>query len=150
MKIRNINSLERGINSIYGTETRDGPIDKANAFARTITSLSDEKHQLHMQTLAKDIDAQGQKVADRADIKEFEKYRAMIREFMDEVVSHGVSFSRENSYEARGRHRYTATIRVVNEKLDALARDLLEEHAESIDILQKMGEIHGLILDMML
>ncbi|MDR1117337.1 MAG: YaaR family protein [Oscillospiraceae bacterium] len=150
MKIQNINNLDRSITSPHGIENHDGAQDKAVEFRRTLTTLSDDKHVGRLQELIGDIDKQAAKLGKRADINEFVKYRKLIRDFMDEVISNGYEFSKENSFEARGRHRFFATVNTVNEKLDAMAKEVLESQSENINLLDKIDDIRGLLVDMML
>jgi uncharacterized protein YaaR (DUF327 family) len=51
--------------------------------------------------MKKGIDEQGARLSDKVDVKEFEKYRRLIREFLDEIVSNGYNFSREDAYASR-------------------------------------------------
>jgi uncharacterized protein YaaR (DUF327 family) len=97
-----------------------------------------------------EIDEQGKRLSDRVDVREFEKYRRLIREFLDEIVSNGYTFSREDAYASRGRHRYIATVRTVDEKLDALGKEVMKEQADKIEILHKIDDIRGLLLDLMM
>ena len=150
MKIRNVNNLEQGLPGLRGVDLHSDEPDKVVVFHKTLTTLSKEQHTAHLQGLIKQIDEQGARLGQRADIKEFERYRQLIRSFIDEVVSHGYSFSKENSFEARGRHRFFATVKLVDEKLDALAKEVLSEQADSIAIVHQIDDIRGLILDMML
>ncbi len=66
---------------------------------------------------------------------------------MNEVISRSHSFSRENFLDRKGRHRVYGIIRLVDENLDALAQELMSEEKDNISILQKIGDIRGLILD---
>jgi len=100
--------------------------------------------------MKQEIDEQGKRLADRVDVKDFEKYRRLIREFLDEIVSNGYTFSREDAYASRGKHRYIATVRVVDEKLDALGKEVLKEQADKIEILNRIDDIRGLLLDLMM
>ena len=98
-------------------------------------------------SLMKDITEQGEKIAKHMDIADMRRYRATIREFMNEVVSHSHEFSRENFLDRRGRHRVYGIIRKVDEQLDDLATELLKDEKDNIAILQKVGDIRGLLLD---
>jgi len=97
-----------------------------------------------------DIDEQGKRLADRVDVKELEKYRRLIRDFLDEIVSNGYTFSREDAYASRGKHRYIATVKVIDEKLDALGKEVMKDQADQIEILNSIDDIRGLILDLMM
>lgn len=130
---------------IHGIKTAEPAI-----FRRTLTDLSKEMYVTHLQEMKKAIDEQGERLADRADVREYEKYRRLIREFLDEIVSNGYSFSRENAYASRGRHRYIATVQIIDEKLDELGKEVIKEHADQIEILNRIDDIRGLLLDLMM
>ncbi len=83
----------------------------------------------------------------RMDVTDMKKYRALIKEFMNEIVNRSHKFSRENFLDRRGRHRVYGIIRLVDEKLDELAQELVKEECDKIAILAKVDEIRGLLLD---
>ena len=97
--------------------------------------------------MMEEIVMQGDKIVKRMDIKDMRRYRTLIKEFMNEIVNRSHKFSRENFLDRRGRHRVYGIIRLVDEKLDELAQALVSEQCDKIDILAKVGEIRGLLLD---
>ena len=58
------------------------------------------------------------------DVRDMKYYRALIQEFMNEIVSRSHKFSRENFLDRRGRHRVYGMIKLVDENLDQLAAEL--------------------------
>lgn len=112
-----------------------------------MSRVSDENLQAHLTSLMEEITMQGERISKHKDIKDMRKYRSLIKEFMNEIVSRSHSFSRENFLDRRGRHRVYGIIRLVDENLDELARELMKEEKDNITILQKIGDIRGLILD---
>ena len=90
---------------------------------------------------------EGQKLAKRRDVKDMKHYRGLVKDFLNEVVTHSHSFSRENFLDRRGRHRVYGIIRLVDENLDQLAQELMKDEKDNLAILEKIGEIEGLLLD---
>ena len=150
MRVSGQKATESGIVTVRSTETRSADDPGSSAFRRTLTDLSHEMYTARLSDMKKEIDEQGKLLADRVDVKELEKYRRLIREFLDEIVSNGYTFSREDAYASRGKHRYIATVKIVDEKLDALGKEVLKEHADKIEILNKVDDIRGLLLDLMM
>ena len=72
--------------------------------------------------MMQEITMQGDKIVKRMDVTDMKKYRALIKEFMNEIVNRSHKFSRENFLDRRGRHRVYGIIRLVDEKLDELAQ----------------------------
>lgn len=97
--------------------------------------------------MMEEIVMQGDKIVKRMDVRDMRKYRTLIKEFMNEIVNRSHKFSRENFLDRRGRHRVYGIIRLVDEKLDELAQELVNEECDKISILAKVDEIRGLLLD---
>ena len=98
--------------------------------------------------MMEEITRQGDKLKKRRDIRDMKRYRSMIKDFLNEVVSRSHNFSRENFLDRKGRHRVYGIIRLVDKNLDELAQALLKDEKDDLEILQKIGEIEGLILDL--
>ena len=96
--------------------------------------------------MMQEITMQGDKIVKRMDVTDMKKYRALIKEFMNEIVNRSHKFSRENFLDRRGRHRVYGIIRLVDEKLDELAQELVKDECDKIAILAKVDEIRGLLL----
>ncbi len=97
--------------------------------------------------MMEEIVMQGDKLVKRMDVRDMRRYRSLIKEFMNEIVNRSHKFSRENFLDRRGRHRVYGIIRLVDEKLDELAQELVKDEQDKISILAKVGEIRGLLLD---
>lgn len=111
------------------------------------SQVSDADLQAHLTTLMEEITMQGERIAKHKDIRDMRKYRSLIKDFMNEIVSRSHSFSRENFLDRKGRHRVYGIIRLVDETLDELAQELVKDEKDNLTILQKIGDIRGLILD---
>lgn len=125
-------------------ETGDG------SFKFTLASaITDADLQAKVDMLLSDITAQGNRLAEHMDIRDMRQYRELIREFMNEVVYRSHKFSRENFLDRRGRHRVYGLIKLIDTNLDELAQELVKDEKDHISILSKIGEIRGLLLDIL-
>lgn len=109
--------------------------------------IEEEGLQARLLNLMEDITMQGNRISKKMDVRDMKRYRGLIKEFMNEIVSRSHSFSRENFLDRRGRHRVYGIIRLVDETLDDLAQELVKDEKDHITILAKIGEIRGLLLD---
>lgn len=109
--------------------------------------IAEEGLQARLLTLMEDITMQGNRISKKMDVRDMKRYRGLIKEFMNEIVSRSHSFTRENFLDRRGRHRVYGIIRLVDETLDDLAQELVKDEKDHIAILAKIGEIRGLLLD---
>lgn len=101
-----------------------------------------------LKQMMEDIAAQGERLAKHVDIKDMKRYRELIRDFVNEVVANSHEFSRENFLDRRGRHRVYGLVKLVDKELDELAQELMKEEKNGLNILAKVDEIKGLLLDM--
>lgn len=130
------------VEQAQNTQPTDG------SFKFTLASHIEEAElQARLQTLMEEITMEGQKLSKRRDVKDMRHYRGLVKEFLNEVVTHSHSFSRENFLDRRGRHRVYGIIRLVDENLDQLAQELMKDEKDNLAILNKIGEIQGLLLD---
>ena len=108
-----------------------------------------EEHdlQVRLSSIIQEITRQGDRISKKMDVRDMKKYRALIKEFMNEVVSRSHKFSRENFLDRKGRHRVYGIIRQVDDTLDELARELVKDEKDHIAVLNKIDEIRGLMLD---
>ncbi len=134
--------------AVMNTESA-APVESTdNGFKFALTSaIEDADLQQQLERMLKDITLQGELIARHMDIRDMKKYRAQIKDFLNEVVNRSHKFSRENFLDRRGRHRVYGIVRLVDSNLDELAQELCEEEKDHIKILSKIGEITGLLLD---
>jgi len=117
-------------------------------FSFTLKRLSDEGLAGRLQSLIGEISTQGRRLAEHMDFNDLKRYRSLIADFIGEVTAHSHEFSRENYLNRRGQHRVFAIVRMVNQDLDDLAQELLKKEKDHIAILEKIDEVNGLLLDM--
>lgn len=112
-----------------------------------VSHIEEQELQTRLTALMEEITMQGEKISKKKDIKDMKKYRGLIKEFLNEVVNRSHSFSRENFLDRKGRHRVYGIVRLIDENLDELAQELIKDEQDGIAILNKIGEIRGLLLD---
>ncbi len=111
------------------------------------SNIQEAELQARLNTLMEEITMQGERLYKRRDVKDMKHYRGLVKEFLNEVVTHSHSFTRENFLDRRGRHRVYGIIRLIDENLDQLAQELMKDEKDNLAILGKIGEIRGLLLD---
>lgn len=112
-----------------------------------VSHIEEQELQTRLTSLMEEITMQGEKISKKKDIKDMKKYRGLIKDFLNEIVNRSHSFSRENFLDRKGRHRVYGIIRLIDENLDELAQELVKDEQDNIAILNKIGEIRGLLLD---
>ena len=125
------------LNSIMQTEQVKSTQETDGSFKFMLASNIEESDlQAKITSLMGEISEQGKKLS-----------RELIKSFLNEVVYRSHSFSRENFLDRKGRHRVYGIIKLIDKNLDELAEALLADEKDNISILNKIGEIRGLLLD---
>lgn len=143
MRISELLNANR-VEALKQTNANDG------AFKFTlISNIQEADIQAKVSALVNEISEQGKKISKRTDIRDMKRYRELVKSFLSEVVYRSHKFSRENFLDRRGRHRVYGIIRLIDENLDELAEELLKEEKDNLAILTRVGEIEGLLLDIL-
>lgn len=112
-----------------------------------ISNIEEQGLQARLNLLMEDITQQGNKLGKHMDVRDMRKYRRLIQDFMNEIVTHSHKFTRENFLDRRGRHRVYGMIKLIDKNLDELAIELMKDEKDHISILSKIDEIRGILLD---
>ena len=141
IKVNDIKASSQ-IQSVKSTASSD------DSFKFTLISNIEEKdHQQKLGNMLQEITEQGEKIAKHMDIKDMRKYRELVKGFLNEVVNRSHKFSRENFLDRRGRHRVYGIVKLVDKNLDELAGELVKEEKNHLEIVGRIDDIRGLLLD---
>lgn len=132
-----------------GTGEPVKPMQKSEEFSFTLSKLSEDGLKDRLEILIDEISDQGERINRHMDIADVKHYRTLISNFINEVVTHSHEFSRENFLDRRGRHRVYGIVKLINRELDELAEEVLKSEKNALTILEKTGQIQGLILDIL-
>ncbi len=130
------------------TSRQNKAVDDSFKFT-LLSNIEEADLQAKVGALLNEISEQGKKISKHTDVRDMKKYRELIKNFLNEVVYRSHKFSRENFLDRRGRHRVYGIVRLIDQNLDELAEELLKEEKDNIIILSKVGEIKGLLLDIL-
>ena len=136
IKINDIQTSS-SVQQVKNTESTD------SSFKFTLISNIEEKDlQEKLGSMMEQITEQGEKIA-----KHMDKYRELVKGFLNEVVNRSHKFSRENFLDRRGRHRVYGIVKLVDKNLDELAGELVKEEKNHLEIVGRIDDIRGLLLD---
>ncbi|NLG03298.1 MAG: YaaR family protein [Clostridia bacterium] len=142
-----VNQIQQAAQSVEPTQ-QTGPTDETFKFT-LISHIEEQELQARLGFLMDEISKQGKKISKKMDVRDMKKYRGLIKDFLNEVVNRSHEFSRENFLDKKGRHRVYGIIKLIDQNLDDLATELMKEEKDHISILNKIGEIKGLLLDIL-
>ena len=148
MKISENLSNAAGLSGLPVKDDRKVRPGKRGEFRSRLIMAEDANYEEHLQRLVEDIITQGERLAERVDIRELKIYKKLIAEFLDLVIGKSKKFSKRSLLDRRGRQRVYAIVKNINEELEQLTQDVLQEEKDNIRLLQRLADIRGLILDL--
>ncbi len=123
---------------------------KADRFGQQMLQAGRFDYAEHISQLREKVEEQGLIVAKRVCLSELDKYRRLVGELLAETSSQAFSYLKKDQFDFYGRHKTFALIKKVNDKLAELAREVLNEQADNIRLLQMADDIRGLLVDIFL
>jgi len=148
MKVEDINHVLSDRGGYAAVKERPDTGGVGLSFARQLTTLGETQYAAYVQDLQERIRKQGERIKERADLKAVMDYRALIGELVSEAANNAFAGHKSEAFDEKGRHKVNFVIRSINEKLEALTREILSEQQDNLRILQMVDDIRGLLVDL--
>lgn len=119
--------------------------------ARFGTMVQKQGQKLHSEQITRllgDISTAGDRIARSRNLREMAKFKMLVRRFLKEAVDEGLELKQSHTWNQYGEGRRLKVVQTIDEKLIELAEDLLNEEKTAIELLEKIGEIKGLLINL--
>ncbi|NEX78070.1 YaaR family protein [Bacillus thermocopriae] len=120
----------------------------AASFQKIMHTYTKELTQDHLQQLLGEIDQQGHILSEKPTFQELRKYKELVKRFMDEVTKNGMGLYQTETWDFYGGNKTLKTIQVLDRKLLELTNHVLNQQKDGLTILEKIGEIKGLLINL--
>ncbi|MED3852738.1 YaaR family protein [Priestia megaterium] len=143
MEVQRINSLSSSMNLIREKEV-SGSVSFTGVMAKKQKELTYE----HLTQVINKIEEQGKQLVKSQAIDSLRKYKTLVKQFMNEVVKNGFELHEERGFNHRGTTKVYKLVKEVDTKLVDLTNDILQKEKDSLNLLKRVGEIQGLLINM--
>lgn len=93
------------------------------------------------------IDEAAEALCRSVTLRNLKRYKELVREFIRLLTAKAYAVQQEAGFDRYGhRHLYTIVTQIDME-LDALTREVMKSQADNIDLVSRLDEIRGLLLD---
>lgn len=82
-------------------------------------------------------------------VRELKAYKAMVKQFLELTVRRGVGIKDVRSMDRRGRIKRHKLLDEVDESLLAMAEELLQSEQGRMQLLQSVGDIRGMLINLL-
>jgi uncharacterized protein len=122
--------------------------DPNTRFGDLVVKQGSKMQSEQLTRLLGDISTAGERVAKSRNLRELARFKRLVKRFLEETVQHGIETKNAHTWNRFGEGRRLKIVETIDEHLVQLANDLLNEEKETIDLLDKIGEIKGLLVNL--
>lgn len=113
-------------------------------FSNILDSANKDQVTVRLDKMLSDIDRVGKRLISTRSVEDAREYTEKIKEYLELIVKNIYVLKKETGPYSYGIH---IRIEVIDEKLDALTKDLIKDQRESIELANRISEIRGLLVD---
>ena len=121
--------------------------NNSTKFSDLVHNKKYEIHQKNIHYLMSKIDEQGKVLAEKRTISHLTEYKKSIRELIREVVSNGYELQEKQGMHPNGRRKNYKIVQEIDKKLVELTNEVTNKEQSSINILNIVGSLKGLLID---
>ncbi len=123
-------------------------VHQAN-FSKQLEGIAEEQVKKSLDELIEELNEQAKVLEKRRTFEELEKYKAMVKGFMDQAIRkiYAVKVS-DSSKLMTKRKKVHVIVEQVDGQLEELTKQLLSKQAPTMDILATLDKIRGMLVDM--
>lgn len=122
--------------------------NQQNRFGDVLVKQGSKMQTEQLTRLLGDISSAGDRVARSRNLRELARFKMLVKRFLQETVEYGMELKQSHTWNRFGEGRRLKIINTIDERLIELAQDILDEEKDSIDLLDKIGEIKGLLINL--
>lgn len=138
--------LRVGIDNLRKDSMQNSPV--STKFGQMV---SKQEQRMQTETITKllgDISTAGDRLARSRNLRDMAKFKMLIRKFLHEAVDFGMGLKQSHTWNRFGEGRKLKIVETIDEKLVELAEEILNKEKSNIELLDKIGEIRGLLINL--
>lgn len=128
-------------------ENNSSPQLQPKTFSDMMHHHDEKASQEQLQKMLQQIQTQAERLSKSMTVRELRQYKMLVKQFLEETVRRGVHLKETRGWDRRGRGKRYKILDEIDKELLGLADDMLESEQGRIDILYKIGEIRGMLIN---
>jgi uncharacterized protein YaaR (DUF327 family) len=123
-------------------------INGGNKFYELVQKQDQKVQAEKIQELLNEISLAGGRLAQSRSFKDLAKFKTLVKRFVKDASEFGLELKNSHSWNQFGQGKSLSIVKVIDNKLIELTDEMVESEGKSIDILSKIGEIKGLLINL--
>lgn len=115
------------------------------------TSMENHSGKMKLDQLTRllsDIEAFGKRLTKSRNFKDLARFKGLVKRFVKEAVDSGLSHETSKSFDLYGNSRTLGLVKEIDDKLIQLTEEMMDQEKPAIDLLERIGEIKGLLINL--
>ncbi|MDQ4712235.1 YaaR family protein [Bacillus subtilis] len=115
------------------------------------TSMENQSSKMKLDQLTRllsDIEAFGKRLTKSRNFKDLARFKGLVKRFVKEAVDSGLSHETSKSFDLYGNSRMLGLVKEIDDKLIQLTEEMMDQEKPAIDLLERIGEIKGLLINL--
>ncbi|MBU8845884.1 MULTISPECIES: YaaR family protein [Bacillus] len=115
------------------------------------TSMENQSSKMKLDqltSLLSDIEAFGKRLTKSRNFKDLARFKGLVKRFVKEAVDSGLSHETSKSFDLYGNSRTLGLVKEIDDKLIQLTEEMMDQEKPAIDLLERIGEIKGLLINL--
>jgi uncharacterized protein YaaR (DUF327 family) len=109
---------------------------------------AEQTPELDLETALREIEEYGRRLEQSPVLANLLRYKKKVGDLLRFVIERSYAVQERSSYDPQGRRRLFVLVETINQKLEALVQDFLAKHGPPLDLVSRLDEIRGLLLDL--
>lgn len=130
------------------TESNTPTQVRSKSFSDTMQQQEERSTREQLQKMIEEIQKQADRLKHSMTVRELRLYKMMVKRFLEETVRKGVAMKNTRGWDRRGRSRRYRLVEEIDRHLLDMADELLESEQGRMELLNKVGEIKGLLINL--
>jgi uncharacterized protein YaaR (DUF327 family) len=142
--------INRDLHLVQDKKQLEPPISvkSSEPFHSLVQKQQNKLQDQHIQRLLTEIGNQGQRLVKSQTMKDLRVYKQLVKRFVKEAVDYGMNLKQSRNWTSQGQSKTYRLVEEVDKRLVELTESMLTKEGKSIDLLQKIGEIKGLLINL--
>jgi len=150
MEVKPTGSKQIGPGNSEAFVRTSGMNSKQGAFVDTLRETDNDRRHQACNELLHQIDSVSENLKKAPTPNGVKKYRRLVASFIREAMSQTYELNEENHWDRSGNRKSYLTVRKINQALEDLTDEVLNREKKQIDLVAKLDEIRGMLLDLYL
>lgn len=120
------------------------------SFLEILELKDDDRTKKHLEDLLQYVEEKGKKLSENRTVEALFEYKKMVKSFIEEAVEFGLKIDEKRGFSRGGRTRILKTVSAIDNKLLELTDVIMKQEEKNLNILKKVGEIKGLLVNIYL